>query len=200
MCSHCSRPLYPMLLEKKKKKEEIKSVRIPRGCEIVVTTPPIFLRLLEHHSLLFLRLCHLVFDEVDVLFSDAKEQMLTILQYYKSNLSIEEKEFVPQQIVAVGNHWDKNVEVLTKEFMNDPYIVITSMGEAAIYGKVQQVVQLCLECDRISTLLQTLDFTPTDAQKTLIFTSSVEERDMVYKVYPSLKIAAVGCPCFRTCI
>uniref|UniRef100_A0A8C6YBU7 RNA helicase n=1 Tax=Naja naja TaxID=35670 RepID=A0A8C6YBU7_NAJNA len=188
MYSHCSRPLHPMLLVLGMKKEEIKSVRIPRGCEIVVTTPPTFLRLLEHHSLLFLRLCHLVFDEVDVLFSDAKEQILTILQYYKSNLSIEEKEFVPQQIVAVGNHWDKNVEVLTKEFMNDPYIVITSMGEAAIYGKVQQVVQLCLECDRISTLLQTLDFTPMDAQKTLIFTSSVEERDMVYKAVQSISI------------
>ncbi|KAG8144055.1 hypothetical protein E2320_001178 [Naja naja] len=157
MYSHCSRPLHPMLLVLGMKKEEIKSVRIPRGCEIVVTTPPTFLRLLEHHSLLFLRLCHLVFDEVD-------------------------------QIVAVGNHWDKNVEVLTKEFMNDPYIVITSMGEAAIYGKVQQVVQLCLECDRISTLLQTLDFTPMDAQKTLIFTSSVEERDMVYKAVQSISI------------
>uniref|UniRef100_A0A670ZU42 Putative ATP-dependent RNA helicase TDRD12 n=1 Tax=Pseudonaja textilis TaxID=8673 RepID=A0A670ZU42_PSETE len=188
MYSHCSRPLHPMLLFLGMKKEEIKSVRIPRGCEIVVTTPPIFLRLLEHHSLLFLRLCHLVFDEVDVLFSDAKEQILTILQYYKSNLSVEEKEFVPQQIVAVGNHWDKNIEVLTKEFMNDPYIIITSMGEAAIYGKVQQVVQLCLECDRISTLLQTLDFTPTDAQKTLIFTSCVEERDMVYKAVESISI------------
>ncbi|XP_070809115.1 putative ATP-dependent RNA helicase TDRD12 [Pituophis catenifer annectens] len=188
MYSHCSRPLHPMLLFLGMNKEEIKSVRIPRGCEIVVTTPPSFLRLLEHHSLLFLRLCHLVFDEVDVLFSDAKEQLLAILQYYKFNLSVEEKEFAPQQIVAVGNHWDKNVDVLTKEFMNDPYIIITSMEEAAIYGKVQQVVQLCLECDRISTLLQTLDFTPTDAQKTLIFTSSVEERDMVYKAVESISL------------
>lgn len=55
-------------------------------------------------------------------------------------------------------------------------------------------MQLCLECDRISTLLQTLDFTPTDAQKTLIFTSSLEERDMVYKVSPSLKIAKLDAP------
>ncbi|XP_032087081.1 putative ATP-dependent RNA helicase TDRD12 [Thamnophis elegans] len=188
MYSYCSRPLHPMLLFLGMNKEEIKSLRIPRGCEILVTTPPSFLRLLEHHSLLLLRLCHLVFDEVDVLFSDAKEQILTILQYYKSNLSVEEKEFAPQQIVAVGNHWDKNVEVLTKEFMSDPYIVITSMEEAAIYGKVQQVVQLCLECDRISTLLQTLDFTPTDAQKTMIFTSSLEERDMVYKAVESISL------------
>ncbi|XP_070616404.1 putative ATP-dependent RNA helicase TDRD12 isoform X2 [Erythrolamprus reginae] len=186
--SHCSRLLHPMLLFLGMNKEEIKSVRIPRGCEIIVTTPPSFLRLLEHHSLLFLRLCHLVLDEVDVLFSDAKEQIHTILQYYKSNLSVKEKEFAPQQIVAVGNHWDKNIEVLTKEFMHDPYVVITSMEEAAIYGKVQQVVHLCLECDRISTLLQTLDFTPTDAQKTLIFTCSVEERDMVYKAVESISL------------
>ncbi|KAK9392752.1 putative ATP-dependent RNA helicase TDRD12, partial [Crotalus adamanteus] len=186
--THCSRPLHPMLLFLGMNKEEIKNVRISRGCEIVVTTPLSFLRLLEHHSLVFLRLCHLVFDEVDVLFSEAKDQILSILEYYKSILSVEEKEFSPQQIVAVGNHWDKNVEILSKEFMNDPYIVITSMEEAAIYGKVQQVVQLCLECDRISTLLQTLDFTPTDAQKTLIFTSSLEERDMVYKAVESISL------------
>ncbi|XP_039183364.1 putative ATP-dependent RNA helicase TDRD12 isoform X2 [Crotalus tigris] len=186
--THCSRPLHPMLLFLGMNKEEIKNVRISRGCEIIVTTPLSFLRLLEHHSLVFLRLCHLVFDEVDVLFSEAKDQILSILEYYKSILSVEEKEFSPQQIVAVGNHWDKNVEILSKEFMNDPYIVITSMEEAAIYGKVQQVVQLCLECDRISTLLQTLDFTPTDAQKTLIFTSSLEERDMVYKAVESISL------------
>ncbi|XP_063169241.1 putative ATP-dependent RNA helicase TDRD12 isoform X2 [Candoia aspera] len=186
--SQCSRPLHPKLLFLGMNKEEIKSVRIPRRCEIIVTTPHSLLRLLEHHSLLFLRLCHLVFDEVDVLFSEANKQILTILEYYKRNLNVEEKESAPQQIVAVGNHWDKNVEYLTKEFMNDPYIVITSMEEAAIYGKVQQIVRLCLECDRISTLLQTLDFTPTDAQKTLVFTSSVEESDVVYKAVESMSL------------
>ncbi|XP_025024114.1 putative ATP-dependent RNA helicase TDRD12 isoform X2 [Python bivittatus] len=186
--SHCSRPLHPILLFLGMNKEEIKSVRIPRGCELMVTTPQSLLRLLEHQSLLFLRLCHLVLDEVDVLFSEAGEQILTILEYYKTNLNVEEKESAPQQIVAVGNHWDKNIEYLTKEFMNDPYIVITSMEEAAIYGKVHQVVQLCLECDRISTLLQTLDFTPTDAQKTLVFTSSVEETDIVYKAVASTSL------------
>ncbi|XP_053126847.1 putative ATP-dependent RNA helicase TDRD12 isoform X2 [Hemicordylus capensis] len=186
--SRCSRPLHPILLLLGMNKEDIKNVRLPRGCEVIVTTPHSLLRLLECHSLLFLRICHLVFDEVEVLFSNASEQMFHILEYYKNTLSAEEKESAPQQIVAVGNHWNKNVEFLTKNFMNDPYVVITSMEEAAIYGNVQQVVQVCLECDRIATLLQILDFTPTDAQKTLIFTSSVEETDIVYKAVESTSI------------
>ncbi|XP_078236477.1 putative ATP-dependent RNA helicase TDRD12 [Pogona vitticeps] len=186
--SYCSRSLHPVLLLLGKNKEEIKSVRIPRGCEIIVTTPHSLLRLLEYQCLLFLRLCHLVLDEADVLFSEDSDQIFKILECYKTNLSVEGKESAPQQIVAVGTHWNKNIDYLMEEFMNDPYVVITSLQEAAIYGKVQQVVQLCLECNRMSALLQILDFTPMDAQKTLIFTRSVEEMEVVHKAVESSSI------------
>ncbi|XP_062997501.1 putative ATP-dependent RNA helicase TDRD12 [Elgaria multicarinata webbii] len=188
MYTRCSRPLYPILLLLGMNTDEIKSARIPRGCEVMITTPHSLLRLLEYHSLLFLRLCHLVFDEVDVLFSEASEQIFNILKYYKTNLNVEEKESAPQQIVAVGNQWNKNIENLMKEFMNDPYVVITSMEEGAIYGKVQQVVQVCLDSDKMSILLQTLDYTPTKTQKTLIFTCSTEETEIVYKAVASSSI------------
>uniref|UniRef100_A0A674KGH8 Putative ATP-dependent RNA helicase TDRD12 n=1 Tax=Terrapene triunguis TaxID=2587831 RepID=A0A674KGH8_9SAUR len=177
----CSRPLHPMLILLGLNKEEAKNVKLQRGCEVIVTTPHSLLRLLEHHSLFFLRLCHLVFDEVDNLFSEASKQIFTILEYYKKTITVEERESAPHQIVAVGSHWSKHIEHLTKEFMNDPYIVITAMEEASIYGNVQQVVQLCLNCERTSVLLQILDFTPSKAQKTLIFTNSVDETEMVYK-------------------
>uniref|UniRef100_A0A8C3H4S5 Putative ATP-dependent RNA helicase TDRD12 n=1 Tax=Chrysemys picta bellii TaxID=8478 RepID=A0A8C3H4S5_CHRPI len=184
----CSRPLHPMLILLGLNKEEAKNVKLQRGCEVIVTTPHSLLRLLEHHSLFFLRLCHLVFDEVDNLFSEASKQIFTILEYYKKTITIEEQESAPHQIVAVGSHWSKHIEHLTKEFMNDPYIVITAMEEASIYGNVQQVVQLCLNCERTSVLLQILDFTPSKAQKTLIFTNSVDETEMVYKVMVSSSI------------
>ncbi|XP_065423245.1 putative ATP-dependent RNA helicase TDRD12 isoform X6 [Chrysemys picta bellii] len=184
----CSRPLHPMLILLGLNKEEAKNVKLQRGCEVIVTTPHSLLRLLEHHSLFFLRLCHLVFDEVDNLFSEASKQIFTILEYYKKTITIEEQESAPHQIIAVGSHWSKHIEHLTKEFMNDPYIVITAMEEASIYGNVQQVVQLCLNCQRTSVLLQILDFTPSKAQKTLIFTNSVDETEMVYKAVVSSSI------------
>ncbi|KAM7146896.1 putative ATP-dependent RNA helicase TDRD12 [Macrochelys suwanniensis] len=184
----CSRPLRPVLILLGLNKEEAKNVKLQRGCEVIVTTPHSLLRLLEHHSLLFRRLCHLVFDEVDNLFSEASKQIFSILEYYKKTITVEERESAPHQIVAVGSHWSKHIEHLTKEFMNDPYIVITAMEEASIYGNVQQVVQLCLNCERISVLLQILDFTPSKAQKTLIFTNSVDETEMVYKAVKSSSI------------
>uniref|UniRef100_A0A8D1ZLS8 Putative ATP-dependent RNA helicase TDRD12 n=1 Tax=Sus scrofa TaxID=9823 RepID=A0A8D1ZLS8_PIG len=186
--SMCSKPLHPVLLTIGLHKDEAKNMKLPRGCDVIVTTAHSLLRLLQYQSLLFLRLCHLILDEVEVLFSEANEQMFAILENFKKNIEVEERESAPHQIVAVGVHWNRHIEHLIKEFMNDPYVVITAMEEAALYGSVQQVVHLCLECEKTSTLLQTLDFVPRQAQKTLIFTCSVAETEMVCKVVESSSI------------
>ncbi|XP_019360826.1 PREDICTED: putative ATP-dependent RNA helicase TDRD12 [Gavialis gangeticus] len=184
----CSRPLHPLLLLVGLNNEEVKNMKLQQGCEVIVTTPYSLLRLLEHHSLLLLRLCHLVLDEVEVLLSEASKQVFMILEYYRKTIPVAGRESAPRQIVVVGTRWNKHIEHVTREFMNDPYIVITSMEEASIYGNVQQVVHLSLDCDKISVLLRILDFTPSNAQKTLIFTNSVDETEMVYRAVESSAI------------
>ncbi|XP_051485399.1 putative ATP-dependent RNA helicase TDRD12 [Apus apus] len=186
----CSRWLHPMLIILGQNKEEARSVNI-QGCEVIVTTPYSLLRLFERHSSLFCRLCHLVLDETEVLFSDAKEQVFTILHCYKKRVNIEEREYSPQHIVAVGTHWNKHLAHLIKEFMNDPYIVITATEEASIYGNVQQVVQPCTNSERTAVLLKILDFTHSHLQKVLIFTNSVYEAEMVHKVLKSSSISSL---------
>uniref|UniRef100_A0A7M4FTB7 Putative ATP-dependent RNA helicase TDRD12 n=1 Tax=Crocodylus porosus TaxID=8502 RepID=A0A7M4FTB7_CROPO len=177
----CSRPLHPLLLLVGLNNEEVKNIKLQQGCEVIVTTPYSLLRLLEHHSLLLLRLCHLVLDEVEVLLSEASKQVFMILEYYRKTIPVAGRESVPRQVVVVGTRWNKHIEHVTREFMNDPYIVITSMEEASVYGNVQQVVHLSLNCDKISVLLRILDYTPSNAQKTLLFTNSVDETEMVYR-------------------
>lgn len=54
--------------------------------------------------------------------------------------------------------------------------------ESSCFSAHRQVVHLCLECEKTSTLLQVLDFVPSQAQKTLIFTCSVAETETVCKV------------------
>ncbi|GAB1291942.1 Putative ATP-dependent RNA helicase TDRD12 [Apodemus speciosus] len=222
--SMSSRPLHPVLLTIGLHKDEAKNMKLPRGCDVIVTTPHSLLRLLTYRSLLFLRLCHLVLDEVHVLFFEANEQwkcspaepyplsflknlleadkltksnifgsdgspsMFAILDNFKKNVEVEERESAPHQIVAVGVHWNRHIDHLVREFMKDPYVVITALEEAALYGNVQQVVHLCLECEKTSTLLQVLDFVPSQAQKTLIFTCSVAETEIVCKVVESNSI------------
>ncbi|KAK2529946.1 hypothetical protein Q9233_006331 [Columba guinea] len=172
-------------------------------CEVIVTTPYSFLRLFEHHNLLFCRLCHLVLDEVEILLSEATEQVhglyvqmnkrieknlffsvqvFTILDCYNKSVFAEEWEYSLHQIIAVGTHYNKHIARLIKEFMSDPYVVITAVEEASIYGNVQQVVQPCTNSEKTAVLLKILDFTPNNLQKVLIFTDSVNEAEMVHQV------------------
>lgn len=137
--------------------------------QLLVTTPFSLARLLEVQFFNFHRLCHLILDEAHELFSRAPEQvrrakkrlkllqftilrknheffslslyfkMTAILQHYKKVVSREERTVCVQQIVAVGRHWCRELEMVARNHMVHPCIIITLPEEAALYGGVQQV-------------------------------------------------------------
>ncbi|NXB14000.1 DBP2 helicase, partial [Rhagologus leucostigma] len=183
------RHLHPMLIILGQNKGAASQVEI-RGCEVVVTTPHSLLRLLEHNTELLCRLCHLVLDEIEVLFSDTTEQVFTILDCYKK-ATAQAQGGPPHQMIAVGTQWNKHITPLIKEFMNDPYIVITVIEEAAIFGNVQQVVQPCMNSSRTAELLKILDFTQRNLQKVLVCTDSVTEVEMIHKALKSNSIVSL---------
>ncbi|KAG8437383.1 hypothetical protein GDO86_008179, partial [Hymenochirus boettgeri] len=174
-----TRPLNPMLLLVGLKEKESENLTIRRGCEVIVTTPGSLLRYLKYKGLLLLRLCHLVLDEADLLFLKAGQQVIEVLEHFKRSVA-ETQECTPQQIVATGTFWHKEMDFLL-QYTTDPQVIITKMEQALVYGKVQQVVQLCLDCEKTSVLLRNLDFTPGKAQKILVFVSSDNEAELVYK-------------------
>ncbi|NXY32913.1 DBP2 helicase, partial [Pomatorhinus ruficollis] len=183
------RRLHPMLIILGQNKEAASQVEI-RGCEVVVTTPYNLLRLLERNTGLLCRLCHLVLDEIEVLFSDTTEQVFTILDCYKK-ATAQAQGNLPHQIIAVGTQWNKHITPLIKEFMNDPHIVITIIEEAAIFGNVQQVVQPCTNSNRTAELLKILDFTQRNLQKVLVFTDSVTDVEMIHKALKSNSVVSL---------
>ncbi|NXR27461.1 DDX17 helicase, partial [Cinclus mexicanus] len=183
------RHLHPMLIILGQNKEAASQVEI-QGREVVVTTPYNLLRLLEHNTGFLCRLCHLVLDEIEVLFSETTEQVFTILDCYKK-ATAQAQGGLPHQIIAVGTQWNKHITPLIKEFMDDPYIVMTVIEEAAIFGNVQQVVQPCMNSNRIAELLKILDFTQRTLQKVLVFTDSVSEAEMIHKALKSNSVVSL---------
>ncbi|KAJ8343367.1 hypothetical protein SKAU_G00306960, partial [Synaphobranchus kaupii] len=173
--------LHPTIVLVGKEKDEAKAVKIQRNCQMLVTTPFSLARLLGFHCFLFLRLCYLVLDEVDVLFSKAPEEMAVALQHFQKAAASEERASCTKLIIAVGKQWSREVETLVREHMRDPCIIITIMEEASLYGGVHQMILLCLDCTKVSVLLGTVDFIPEVAQKTLIITNSVEEVEHVFQ-------------------
>ncbi|XP_032925580.1 putative ATP-dependent RNA helicase TDRD12 isoform X2 [Catharus ustulatus] len=183
------RRLHPVLVILGQNKEAASQVEI-QGCEVVVTTPFNLLRLLEHNTRFLCRLCHLVLDEIEVLFSDTTEQVFTILDCYKK-ATAQAQGGLPHQIIAVGTQWNKHITPLIKEFMNDPHLVITVIEEAALFGNVQQVVQPCMNSSRTAELLKILDFTQRNLQKVLVFTDSVTEVEMIHKALKSNSVVSL---------
>ncbi|XP_048461489.1 putative ATP-dependent RNA helicase TDRD12 isoform X3 [Rhincodon typus] len=180
-----SRPLSLSLVLVGQDPEETKKTKFTKGCDVVVTTPHSLARVLQIHCLFFIRLSHLVLDRVDVLFDEAMDEMNTILQCFREATNVPERGSTPQQLIAVGQHWSKKMDSLLKENQSDPYVVITVMEEAALYGNVHQIVKVCLDCEKTSFLITMLDFTSEILQKTIIFANCAEEVDHVFKALGS---------------
>ncbi|XP_077425184.1 putative ATP-dependent RNA helicase TDRD12 isoform X2 [Vanacampus margaritifer] len=162
-------------------KDEAKGFKIPKDCLLLVTTPFSLVRLLSCHCFLFLRLSHLVLDEADQLFTLAPDQMESVLQHFQKVTSRKEMSSCPQQLIAVAKRWTTHMEALVAEHMPYACVVIAAPEEAALYGKVQQLVLMTLESSKISALLSALDFSPDVGQKTLIICNSAEEVEDVHK-------------------
>ncbi|XP_047451385.1 putative ATP-dependent RNA helicase TDRD12 isoform X2 [Mugil cephalus] len=173
--------LHPVVVLLGTGKDEAKSVKIPKNCLLLLTTPFTLVRLLSCHCFLFLRLYHLLLDEADKLFTLAPDQMETILQHFKKVTSSEDKASCPQQLVVMAKKWTNHMEGLLANHMPYSCIVITIPEEAALYGNVQQIILMTFESSKISVLLGTLDFNPDVGQKTLVVVDSVQEVEDVFK-------------------
>uniref|UniRef100_A0A3Q2CDJ8 RNA helicase n=1 Tax=Cyprinodon variegatus TaxID=28743 RepID=A0A3Q2CDJ8_CYPVA len=180
--TNVSQTLHPLIMLVGIGKDQAKDVKIPKNCLLLVTTPFSFVRLLSSHCFLFLRLYHLLLDEADELFTRAPDQMESILQHFQKVTSRVEKGSCPRQLIAAARRWSSPMEKLISCHMPNPYIVISVLEEAALYGNIQQVVLMTPENNKISVLLDALDFCPDVGQKTLIVANSAQEVEDVFQV------------------
>uniref|UniRef100_A0A3Q3MI50 RNA helicase n=1 Tax=Mastacembelus armatus TaxID=205130 RepID=A0A3Q3MI50_9TELE len=192
--SNVAHILHPIILLVGVGIDEAKSIKIPKNCLLLVTTPFSLTRLMSCHCFMFLRLYHLVLDEADQLFTHAPDQMETILQHFQKVTSSEENVSCPQQLIAIAKQWTNHMEGLLRHYMPCPCFVLTIPEEAALYGNVQQIVLLTLESSKLSVLLGVLDLNPDIGQKTLIVADSAQEVEDVFKVNHHTKSAF----CFKT--
>uniref|UniRef100_A0A3Q2CDS9 RNA helicase n=1 Tax=Cyprinodon variegatus TaxID=28743 RepID=A0A3Q2CDS9_CYPVA len=183
--TNVSQTLHPLIMLVGIGKDQAKDVKIPKNCLLLVTTPFSFVRLLSSHCFLFLRLYHLLLDEADELFTRAPDQMESILQHFQKVTSRVEKGSCPRQLIAAARRWSSPMEKLISCHMPNPYIVISVLEEAALYGNIQQVVLMTPENNKISVLLDALDFCPDVGQKTLIVANSAQEVEDVFQALSS---------------
>ncbi|KAK3755414.1 hypothetical protein QZH41_016628 [Actinostola sp. cb2023] len=161
--------------------EEEQIVSVLNGCEILVATVPCFLRMLTHNYTPLDRLCHIVFDDADILVEDFTSELKDIMRVYGRHLVSKPGRIAPRQAVIMASTWTVGVASLTRAYLGNPLIIIDDKVEAAIYSGVKHTVELCSTNQRLTRLLGFLDH----ADKTheiVVFTNTAQEAETLGEV------------------
>ncbi|XP_065832936.1 putative ATP-dependent RNA helicase TDRD12 [Oscarella lobularis] len=115
-----------------------------RGCDVLVSTPHCLLKALKHNYTNLMRICHLVFDDADVLTEKFTLQIREVL--HELGNAIEQRHRTVKepalscQRLLFSSTWTPAVESLVNACLSKPLIVMASKFYAAIYWKIKQVV------------------------------------------------------------
>ena len=164
--SNYSRMIYSNLLFGRFE-SEVRDLR--RGCHILVTTPGSLLRVFDAGLLTFNNLCHLVFEEADILFETLSEQILRIIDNFHLNRHIN-LDMVPHQLLVFSQQWTKDVQDFVDEHLTTPVIAIADKFEALCYRQLNIELIMCIKEGSKSVLKKLLD--KFYNEKVLIYTST----------------------------
>ncbi|XP_055890738.1 uncharacterized protein LOC106072324 isoform X3 [Biomphalaria glabrata] len=146
-----------------------------KGCDLLISTPSSMLRMLEANSTSCKRLCHVILDDANILSARYPTQVEDIMTRFKLVFSEREKKTIPAQIMIFAKEWDQNMNLFVKKYTLEPYIVISSKLEAAVYGDVHQVVLMSLSTKKLMTFCSVIDNLTSTLERVVTFTSDLSE-------------------------
>lgn len=133
--------------------EDNQIIQLINGCEIMITTPPCFLRMIRRGFVNLNRLCHTIFNDADLMVEDFTSEIKDIMRHYGKLLKSQPNRSAPRQAVVMTTTWSVGVASLVKAYLGNPVLVISDMIEAAVYRRVQQIATVCYDSQRDVPLL-----------------------------------------------
>jgi len=133
--------------------EDEQIIPVLNGCEVLVATVPCFLRMLKRGYTPMDRVCHIVFNNADVLVEDFTAELKDIMRVYGHHLKSQPGRIAPRQTVVMATSWTVGVASLVRAYLGNPLIIIDDQIEAAVYCGVKQTVELCSTSQRLTRLL-----------------------------------------------
>jgi hypothetical protein len=124
-------------------------VSLLNGCDVLVSTPHALLRAINQGHTSLTRLCHIVFDDADILAKRFSQQVSKLMSVFADvlrggrgmSLNSGSSSILAcscQKLVFTSS-WTSGVSSLISAYLANPFIAITSRFDAMIYCKVLQV-------------------------------------------------------------
>ncbi|XP_024082240.1 putative ATP-dependent RNA helicase TDRD12 isoform X2 [Cimex lectularius] len=154
------------------------------GCDLLITTPRCWLRLLNQpHVTNIRRLCHIVFDSVDTLFDLFLDELREIyikiasLEKYRKQFNIK----YGIQMVFIAESWSKILEEITLSKIKNPVLCITAHLEAALYARIKPTLVILKKGNKLKKFLKLIS--DNNLVRTVVVCKDASE---VKNVRPSL--------------
>lgn len=156
-----------------------RKVELTNGCEVLVTTPKCWLRLLQHTSVTNLfRLCHIVFDDADTLFDTFLPDVQEIMNQTKKMLLIRRRECpLGLHIAVIGEKWTPILEEVLK-VIESPVLCISSYLEAAFYARVKPTTYILPPGAKIEKLKDLLHSNSQKVRTVIVCQSAAEVKTL----------------------
>ena len=138
--------------------EDERIVQLVNGCEILIATPPCFVRMLRKGYINLSRLCHIVFQDADVMVEDFTSEIKDVMRHYAKLLKSQPNRLAPRQAVVMATSWSVGLSSLVKAYLGNPVLIISDLIEAAIYRNVLPIVTVCSASQRNDKLLGKANF------------------------------------------
>lgn len=165
--------------------EDNQIIQLINGCEIMITTPPCFLRMIRRGFVNLNRLCHTIFNDADLMVEDFTSEIKDIMRHYGKLLKSQPSRSAPRQAVVMTTTWSVGVASLVKAYLGNPVLVISDMIEAAVYRRVQQIATVCYDSQRDVPLLgytESFLSVKEEAKDICVFASTPAEAENVGEI------------------
>ena len=162
------------------------------GVDVVVTTPPRMLKLLQEDKIIGLeRCCHLVIEDGDSLLERFKPQTKEIMSTWKKS-SV--KHAVPDQLVVVAEKWSHALEDFSEAYIKplrprlSPTVAFVNMLEAVVYGKIGIKTSFYskmndIDGEKDKTLVEIVSKTDRASKRIVICCSHKKSSRRIYQLF-----------------
>lgn len=163
-----------------------RNIRLLNGCDIFITTVPSLNEVLNQNFLLLDRLCHIIFDNADILVETFTEDIKKFMNNYATILK-KTGNTHNKQIIAVSRKWSYGIHSLVNSYLDDPLVIIANKIEGALFAKVPIVPEICNSDDRLDHLINFVETEASD-ENAIIFTNSATGAEKLHEELKSYSI------------
>ncbi|KAK2164353.1 hypothetical protein LSH36_65g06005, partial [Paralvinella palmiformis] len=131
---------FRLILLSAENNEAVAEIELLNGCDVLIATPLCLLRMLSKGVTNLAGVCHLIFDDLDMLQESYSDQIEEIMSLYRKVISERSESVVaPSQMIAMSSNYNGDVERFYKTNFMEPVIIVASQLEAAYAANVKQV-------------------------------------------------------------